>query len=451
MVAPKFRLPGVTVAPTIVPVPERATVCELLVALSLKTRMAVRVPVAVGWNAMLAVQLDEAPSSATQLLVTMAKSAASGPNILTLVIGIATGLPLFKLAVWIGLDVPTSNVPKVRLAGATVALPISLVPDNTTVCGLFEAVSVKDSVAVNVPVAGGVKVIETLQAAESARLAPQLFAEIAKFAVLAPDMVMLFTLMGSDGPFVSVTVNGALVVLGAVGGNVRVEGETLALTTAPVPESATISGDPAESVIVSVAVRGPVAVGSKLIAMVQLAETARLTPQVLPATAKSPAFGPEMTILLTLSAAVPPFVNATVCAELLVPITSTAKLRLPGFTVALSIAPNPESVTVCGLLLAPSMKTKLAVRALSADGVNVIPTVQVAAGARAEPHVLVEIAKSKALAPVTETLLIGIAEAPLFCSVAVCTPLTAPRYYWPSGNSIRSLPAGGPMIRHAFL
>jgi len=431
VVDPKMRLPGVTVALTIVPVPDNATVCGLLLALSVKTKVAVRVPVAVGWNTILAVQLDEAARIAPQKLLTIAKSPVSGPDMETLVIGMATGLPSLKVAICTGLDVPTSNVPNVRLVGEAVALPIWPVPDKATVWGLFPAESENVSVAVRVPVVDGVKVTETVQLAEGARLAPQVLAEIAKSPALAPDIAMLFRLMGSDGPLVSVTVRGALAVCGAVGGNTRLDGETLALATAAVPVKATVRGLPAESVIVSVAVRVPAAEGVNETEMLQLEEGAKLAPQVLPEIAKSPAFAPEMAILFTLNATVPPFVNVTVCGALVEPTASSEKDRLVGTTLALSMAPIPESATVCGLLLAASAKVRLAARAPNADGVNAIPTVQLAEAAKVAPHVLLEIAKSLELAPVTETLLIEIAVAPLFCNVAVWGAEVDPRLTMP--------------------
>ena len=294
-----------------------------------------RVPVAVGWNAMLAVQLAEDARIATQLLLTIAKSAASGPDMETLVIGMATGLPLFKLTVCTGLDVPTSNVAKVRLVGETLALPIAPVPDKATVWGLFAAVSEKVKVAVRVPVADGVNVTVTLQVAAGARLAAHVFADIAKSAALGPDMEMLLRFIGSDGPLVSVTDKGVLGVPGAVGGKVRVDGETLAFAIAPVPLRATVRGMPAESVIVSVAVRVPAAEGVNVTAMLQVADGAKLAPQVLPEIAKSPAFVPEIEILFTFNATVPAFVNVRVCGELIVPTASTEKERLVGVTEAL--------------------------------------------------------------------------------------------------------------------
>jgi hypothetical protein len=104
-----------------------------LVALSVKTRVAVRVPVAIGWKTILAVQLLPAARIASQLLLTIAKSWGSAPVIETLVIGTATGLALFKLTICTGLDVPTSYVAKVRLVGETLALPIAPVPDRATI------------------------------------------------------------------------------------------------------------------------------------------------------------------------------------------------------------------------------------------------------------------------------------------------------------------------------
>jgi hypothetical protein len=380
---------------------------------------------------MLAVQLEAAARVAPQLLLTIAKSAGLAPEMVTLVMGMATGLPLFRLTVWTGLDVPTSYVAKVRLAGETLAVPISDVPDKGTVCGLFPALSVKVNVAVREPVADGVNVTETEQAAEGAKAAPQVLAEMAKSAALGPDIEMLLRLMASDGPLVSVTDKGVLVVCGAVGGNARLDGEAVALAIAPVPDKATVSGLPGESVMVNVAVRVPAAEGLNVTEMMQLAEGARVAAQVLLETAKSAAFAPAMAILDTLIATVPPLVNVTACGGLAVPTASREKVRLAGATLAFSMAPIPESATVCGLLLASSVKVRLAVRAPSADGVNAMLTVQLAAGARDAPQVLLEVAKSPEFGPVNVTLLMEIAEAPLFCNVAVWMAEVAPRLMMP--------------------
>jgi hypothetical protein len=57
---PNERLDGLTVTLALVPRPDNATVCGLPLPLSLKSSVAVRVPVVVGAKTMLTVQLDEA-------------------------------------------------------------------------------------------------------------------------------------------------------------------------------------------------------------------------------------------------------------------------------------------------------------------------------------------------------------------------------------------------------
>jgi hypothetical protein len=63
---PKLRLVVLRVAPAVVPVPLRLTVCGLLLALSVSVRVAVREPVAVGANVTLITQV---PLAATEELV----------------------------------------------------------------------------------------------------------------------------------------------------------------------------------------------------------------------------------------------------------------------------------------------------------------------------------------------------------------------------------------------
>ena len=56
-----------------------------------------------------------------------------------------------------------------------------------------------------VPFAEGVKVTLTVQLAATARLAPQLLAEIVKSAALAPEMAMLVIEIEALAPLVKVT------------------------------------------------------------------------------------------------------------------------------------------------------------------------------------------------------------------------------------------------------
>ena len=81
---PKLRLEGETLAADAVPVPERATVWGLPVALSVIVRAAERFPVAAGLKLTLIVQLAPAATLDPQLLV-WAKSLTLAPEIAMLV------------------------------------------------------------------------------------------------------------------------------------------------------------------------------------------------------------------------------------------------------------------------------------------------------------------------------------------------------------------------------
>ena len=82
------------------------------------------------------------------------------------------------------------------------------------------------------------------------------------------------------------------------------------------------------SVIVTVPVRAPAAVGVKVTEIVQFAPAATLAPQVL-VCEKSP----DAAIEVMVRAAVPELVSVTVCAALVVPSVSEAKVRLAGESV----------------------------------------------------------------------------------------------------------------------
>lgn len=83
-------------------------------------------------------------------------------------------------------------------------------------------------------------------------------------------------------------------------------GATAIPKSSPVPLSGTVCGlFGALSVAVSVAVREPLAVGVNVTFTAQFVPPARLAPQVLPASAKSPLFAPVIEILLMFSAALP--------------------------------------------------------------------------------------------------------------------------------------------------
>ena len=88
--------------------------------------------------------------------------------------------------------------------------------------------------------------------------------------------------------------------------------------------------------------------------------------------------------------------------------------------------PAPESATVCGLPLPESAKLSMAVRAPDMVGLNTTFTVQLAAAARLEPQVLLEITKSPGLAPPIVILLMVMEDVVPLPNVAVCDALVDP-------------------------
>ena len=109
----------------------------------------------------------------------------------------------------------------------------------------------------------------------------------------------------------------------------------------PVPETLTVCGlFPASSVIASVAVRVPLALGVKVTLMVQLPPDATLLPQVF-VCPKSPAFAPVKAMLPMFSVTLESLVSVTACGALVVPMDCEAKVRLVGET---ETPPHPESL-----------------------------------------------------------------------------------------------------------
>jgi hypothetical protein len=93
------------------PVPVNATVCGLLVPVSEKLSVPVRVPAAIGLKTMVAVQLADAARLVPQVLLAMLKSAAFVPEIVILLMVLAEVVPFFRVAVCETLLAPTVTVP----------------------------------------------------------------------------------------------------------------------------------------------------------------------------------------------------------------------------------------------------------------------------------------------------------------------------------------------------
>ena len=85
-------------------------------------------------------------------------------------------------------------------------------------------------------------------------------------------------------------------------------------------------------------------------------------------------------------------VRVTVLAGLVFPTATMPKLKPVPESVT-GAMPVPLRLTVCGLLVAVSVKLRVPVAGPVALGVNVTPTVQLAPPARLDPQVLLAMAK----------------------------------------------------------
>ena len=184
--------------------------------------------------------------------------------------------------------VPILVLAKVRLVGDTPATGTpSPVPLSAAVCvvpvTLLE-LSVTVRVALRLPGAVGLNVTEIVQFAPTATLLPQVLV-CAKSPGLVPLIAMLAIVSGPVPELLSVTVWALVVTPTLVSLNETTLGDSPAVgTPAPVPVSATVWVDPevplALSVIVTVAVRVPDAVGLKVIEMVQFVPAFSVAPHV---------------------------------------------------------------------------------------------------------------------------------------------------------------------------
>jgi hypothetical protein len=111
---PKLRLLGERPTPGLAPVPDRAIVCGLPLALSATLTAAVKEPLAAGVKVTLIVQLPPAATLAPQLLL-CAKSLGFAP-VSAIPLILKAPLPvLLKVTVWAALVAPTAWLPKARL------------------------------------------------------------------------------------------------------------------------------------------------------------------------------------------------------------------------------------------------------------------------------------------------------------------------------------------------
>jgi hypothetical protein len=202
---------------------------------------------------------------------------------------------------------------------------VTPVPLSATSCGLPVALSEMFNVAVRAPAAPGVNATLIVQLAPAANVpvaphaAPDVPAGTPKSPALAPVIVNPLKFTAAVLVFITVTLNGALVVVSACDPNVKLLGVTVSVVVpgVPVPVSVTVCGLPvALSVKVIAPVRVPAAVGLKEIWNTHgVASTAMLGHCASVAPAKSP----EVTMLVKVTAVPPVFDAVTVCVALVAP------------------------------------------------------------------------------------------------------------------------------------
>src|SRR3989475_117990 len=322
------------------------------------------------------------------------------------------------------------------------ALPIS-VPVSDTDCGLPGASSVMVTVAARPPVAAGGNLTGKAQPADAATRPPAWGhgatpePATAKSPGFEPARAMLVMLRVAVPLLVRVTRSEERRVGKECRSRWSPDHYKKKDGTIPVPASDTDCGLPgASSVMVTVAVRAPVAVGVNVTVKAKLdgAGTGPLarghgaTPE--PATAKSPGFEPARAMLVMLRVAVPLLVRVTVCSGLVVLRRWSPKPRLVGAMVTAGAMPIPASDTDCGLPGASSVMVTVAVRAPVAAGVKLMLIAQLAPGAT-EPAPVGQVlpaakAKSAACAPVMVMLVRFSGGPPLLVSVRFCAALVVP-------------------------
>jgi hypothetical protein len=153
------------------PLPLRFTVCGLVATSSVKVRVPVALPSAVGLNVTPTVQVAPAAIAPEQVLLAI----ANGPDTATPEMFRGTFWAFVSVSVCAELVAPTTVELKFNALGENVTAR-DPAPLKETVCGLVSAESVKVRVPVADPNAGGVNVTLTVQVPEAATLVPQVFA-----------------------------------------------------------------------------------------------------------------------------------------------------------------------------------------------------------------------------------------------------------------------------------
>jgi hypothetical protein len=233
--------------------------------------------------------------------------------------------------------------------------------------------------------------------------------------------------------FVTVTINGALVVVSACDPNAKLLGVTVtvAVPGVPVPVNVTVCGLAVPlSVNVIAPVRVPVAVGLNVI---ENTHDGASTPMLGHCANVAPAKSPLVTMLLKFSGKFPLFDTVTVCPALVVPTAWLPNVNEVGEIPIATATPVPVSATVCGLPVALSVNVIVPVRAPAAVGVNVIWNVHGFASTAMLGH-CASVAPAKS--PLIAMLVNVTAVFPVFDTVNVSGELVDPMPSSPNGNGV---------------
>jgi len=189
--------------------------------------------------------------------------------------------------------------------------------------------SLTNNDAVRAPVALGLKVTLIVQVAPAATLEPQLLA-CAKSLALLPLRLTPLMFSAILLVLVKTTPCELLVVPTVCAPNVRLPGKSV--TTVPTPFTVSCCGLPgALSETLTVALRGPEAVGKNVRLMLQLEPGASVLPQLL-VWVKSLELVPDSAILLMVSGAFPVFERLIACGALGVRNSVVGKVKAVGLS-----------------------------------------------------------------------------------------------------------------------
>jgi hypothetical protein len=319
-----------------VAVPDRETFSNVPLAETL--RVDTRDPDELGLKTTPIAQFPAPARLAPHELLAIAKSPAFVPESPTALSVTADALLLLSVTVCAALVLPALVSGNEIEVGLTVTPPVTgklPVPESVTWCGLPPAESEIVSVADRAPAAVGLKMMPMLQLLDPPRLDPQVLPAIAKSPGSAPAIATLSKEIVVVPSLCNVTVWTALGEPTSSALKDSACGATVNVLIFPVvvPESDTLcDGLNPEWLMVKVASRVPAACGVKIIATVQLEEAARLSPQVLLAIAKSPAFAPEIPMLVIAICEVPTLLTVTTFGVPVEPKATLLHTRLRGAT-----------------------------------------------------------------------------------------------------------------------